>query len=133
MNLLMLSVDSLRWDAVARTHPHLMATPRFDRIAEVFSYTNRCFSVSTATRPVHQSVFSGLFPFEHGITGQHRRQRRRVEVGGRRHAAISPASTTTDSSRPLALAGPTSWRVLFMKGLSSTMAAARPSRLTAMG
>ena len=76
MNLLMLSVDSLRWDAVARTHPHLMATPRFDRIAEVFSYTNRCFSVSTATRPVHQSVFSGLFPFEHGITGQHRRQRR---------------------------------------------------------
>ncbi|MBT3344822.1 MAG: sulfatase-like hydrolase/transferase [Gemmatimonadetes bacterium] len=77
MNLLMLSVDSLRWDMVARTHPDLLATPRFDEATRGFAFTDRCFSVSTATRPVHQSIFSGLYPFEHGITGQHRRERRR--------------------------------------------------------
>ena len=77
MNLLLLSVDSLRWDAVGRTHPHLLTTPKFDSVTADFVFTDRCLSVSTATRPVHQSVFSGLYPFEHGITGQHRRQRRR--------------------------------------------------------
>lgn len=77
MNLLLVSVDSLRWDAVGRTHPQLLTTPNFDRMTVDFVFTDRCLSVSTATRPVHQSVFSGLYPFEHGITGQHRRQRRR--------------------------------------------------------
>lgn len=77
MNLLLLSVDSLRWDMVGRTHPELLATPRFDAVTQGFAFTDRCFSVSTATRPVHQSIFSGLYPFEHGITGQHRRARRR--------------------------------------------------------
>ena len=70
MNLLLLSIDSLRFDFVSRTNPQIR-TPRFDALSRDFAFSPRCFSVSTATRPVHTTLFTGLYPFEHGITGQH--------------------------------------------------------------
>ncbi len=69
MNLLLISIDSLRLDFVPATNPHIQ-TPRFDRISRDICFVERCFSPSTATRPVHTSIFTGLYPFEHGILGQ---------------------------------------------------------------
>jgi membrane-anchored protein YejM (alkaline phosphatase superfamily) len=69
MNLLLVSVDSLRLDSVSRTNPRLH-TPQFDRFADEFCFYDRLFSVSSATRPVHSSLFTGLYPFEHGVEGQ---------------------------------------------------------------
>ena len=69
MNLLVISADSLRLDFVSRTNPRIR-TPRFDRRTRSFGFFERCFSVSSATRPVHTSLFTGLYPFEHGIAGQ---------------------------------------------------------------
>ena len=70
MNLLLISVDSLRLDfapGVSAT----VRTPRFSALTSDFRICQHCFSVSSATRPVHTSLFTGLYPFEHGIEGQH--------------------------------------------------------------
>ena len=70
MNLLLISVDSLRLDfspGVSAT----VRTPRFSTLTSDFRICQHCFSVSSATRPVHTSLFTGLYPFEHGIEGQH--------------------------------------------------------------
>jgi len=69
MNLLLATIDSLRLDFVSQTNSRVR-TPRFDRCTERFLFSDRCFSVSSATRPVHTSLFTGLYPFEHGILGQ---------------------------------------------------------------
>jgi membrane-anchored protein YejM (alkaline phosphatase superfamily) len=68
MNLLLISVDSLRLDYVSRFADQVK-TPRFDRASSGFGFHPGCFSVSTATRPVHASLFTGLYPFEHGVQG----------------------------------------------------------------
>ena len=69
--LLVVTIDSLRFDYVSRTNPTIR-TPDFDRVAGegLLDFIPTCFSVSSATRPVHTSLFSGLYPFEHGIEGQ---------------------------------------------------------------
>ena len=69
MNLLLVSIDSLRHDFLSHNHPGIH-TPRFDDVTAGFLRVDSCFSVSTVTRPVHLSLFSGLYPFEHGIAGQ---------------------------------------------------------------
>ena len=69
MNLLLVSIDSLRCDFVSRTNLEI-ATSHFDKATEHFNFYPHCFSVSSATRPVHTSLFTGLYPFEHGVLGQ---------------------------------------------------------------
>ncbi len=75
MNLLLATIDSLRVDYVSRTNDRIR-TPGFDRCSREFLFSDRCFSVSSATRPVHASLFTGLYPFEHGILGQRHQQLR---------------------------------------------------------
>ncbi len=69
MNLLLISVDSLRLD-FAPGMSAAVRTPRFSALTRHFYRCQHCFSVSSATRPVHTSLFTGLYPFEHGIEGQ---------------------------------------------------------------
>lgn len=76
MNFLLISVDSLRLDFVARVNPQLH-TPRFDRISRDFRFCGGCFSVSSATRPAHTTLFTGLYPFEHHVLGQRSASMRR--------------------------------------------------------
>ena len=71
MNLLLVSVDSLRLDHAARASDAQVHTPRFETLTGGFHFTERCFSVSSATRPVHATLVTGLYPFEHGIQGQY--------------------------------------------------------------
>lgn len=69
MNLLLVTVDSLRLDAAPRANP-AVRLPRFERATRGFGFSSRLFSPSSATRPAHTSLFTGLYPFEHGVTGQ---------------------------------------------------------------
>ena len=69
MNLLLISIDSLRLDFVSRTNQHIR-TPYFDKLTHKFCFYPGLFSTASATRPVHTSLFTGLYPFEHGILGQ---------------------------------------------------------------
>ena len=69
MNLLLISVDSLRLD-FAPGISAMVRTPNFCELTRDFHLSQHCFSVSSATRPVHTSLFTGLYPYEHGIEGQ---------------------------------------------------------------
>ena len=69
MNLLLISIDSLRLDFVSITNRQIQ-TPFFDDLTNKFCFYSKLFSTASATRPVHTSLFTGLYPFEHGILGQ---------------------------------------------------------------
>ncbi len=71
MPVLLLSIDSLRLDAAPRANPS-QRWPRFDQATRHFGFCSRLFSTSSATRPVHASLFTGLYPGEHGVLGQRR-------------------------------------------------------------
>ena len=66
---LLISVDCLRYDAVSRANRGLN-TPKFDLLTRDFAFAERFFVTAPATRPSHTSMFSGLYPFEHGLCGQ---------------------------------------------------------------
>ncbi|MEE3235215.1 MAG: sulfatase-like hydrolase/transferase [Candidatus Latescibacterota bacterium] len=69
MNLLLISIDSLRLDFVSKTNREIQ-TPNFDNLTQKFCFYTKLFSPASATRPVHTSLFTGLYPFEHGIFSQ---------------------------------------------------------------
>ena len=66
---LLISVDCLRYDAVSRVNRRLN-TPKFDLLTRDYAFAERFFVTAPATRPSHTSMFTGLYPFEHGLYGQ---------------------------------------------------------------
>ncbi|MDE3259190.1 MAG: sulfatase-like hydrolase/transferase [Gemmatimonadota bacterium] len=66
---LLISVDCLRYDSVSRVNPRLN-TPKFDLLTRDYAFAERFFVTAPATRPSHTSMFTGLYPFEHGLCGQ---------------------------------------------------------------
>ena len=66
---LIVSIDCWRYDALSRTNPQLN-TPKFDLLTRDYALAERYFVTAPATRPSHTSLFTGLYPFEHGLCGQ---------------------------------------------------------------
>ena len=66
---LIVSIDCWRRDALSRTNPR-MNTPKFDLLTRDYAFAERYFVTAPATRPSHTSLFTGLYPFEHGLLGQ---------------------------------------------------------------
>jgi hypothetical protein len=66
---LLVSIDCWRYDALSRTND-LFMTPKFDLLTRDYSLAERFFVTAPATRPSHTSLFTGLYPFEHGLYGQ---------------------------------------------------------------
>ncbi|MDE2998434.1 MAG: sulfatase-like hydrolase/transferase [Gemmatimonadota bacterium] len=66
---LLISIDCLRYDAVSRVNRRLN-TPKFDLLTRDYAFAERFFVTAPATRPSHTSMFTGLYPFEHGLCGQ---------------------------------------------------------------
>lgn len=68
-NVLLLLVDDLRWDAMSATgHPPL-ATPHLDRLVHEGTLFPDAFVQISLCSPSRASMFSGLRPDQHGITG----------------------------------------------------------------
>ena len=68
--ILLVSIDCWRYDALSRTNPSSFNTPKFDVLTRDYSLAERFFVAAPATRPSHTSLFTGLYPFEHGLFGQ---------------------------------------------------------------
>ncbi len=66
---LVVSIDCWRYDALSRTNA-LFNTPKFDLLTRDYALAERYFVTAPATRPSHSSLFTGLYPFEHGLLGQ---------------------------------------------------------------
>lgn len=65
-NLVVVTIDTLRADRLG-VYGGKVATPNLDRIAKAGAFFRQAFSEVPLTRPSHLSIFTGRYPFEHGI------------------------------------------------------------------
>lgn len=71
-NVIFISVDSLRSDAVSVLNPQSGYTPFLERFCEDSTVFESAFAQADWTVPSHMSIFTGLYPTEHGvISGEH--------------------------------------------------------------
>lgn len=67
-DVLFLILDSMRRDRVSTYGHHRKTTPTLDALADRASVFENAFTPAPWTLPSHCSMFTGLFPSEHGIT-----------------------------------------------------------------
>jgi arylsulfatase A-like enzyme/Tfp pilus assembly protein PilF len=65
-NLVLVTIDTLRADRVG-VYEGGPATPNLDRIAAEGAFARNAYAHVPLTRPSHLSLFTGLYPFEHGV------------------------------------------------------------------
>jgi choline-sulfatase len=65
-NLVLVTIDTLRADRLG-IYGGEVATPNLDRIAAAGAFFRRAYSQVPLTRPSHLSIFTGRYPFEHGV------------------------------------------------------------------
>lgn len=80
-NLLIISVDSLRADAVSTIGGGATTTPFFDNFSEKSTLFASAFSSGKWTAPSHASVFTGLYPTEHGVYDSNAISQGKVSIG----------------------------------------------------
>jgi arylsulfatase A-like enzyme len=68
-NILLVSIDSLRTDAVSILEGPDSVTPQIDELAEDGIIFPNAITPALWTLPAHTSLFTGLYPAEHGVTG----------------------------------------------------------------
>jgi membrane-anchored protein YejM (alkaline phosphatase superfamily) len=66
-NLLMVTFDTLRADHLGAYGSGAGLTPNFDALAEKSVMFDNAYAVSSTTAPSHATIFSGLYPNEHGV------------------------------------------------------------------
>jgi len=66
-NIIFISIDSLRADAVSALGVEATTTPFFNELAEQSSLYTSAFSQGIWTVPSHTSIFTGLYPTEHRV------------------------------------------------------------------
>ncbi len=66
-NVLLVSLDTTRWDVVGAYGAPFGATPHLDAIAAQGVRFDRAYTVTPLTIPAHSSMFTGLYPPRHGV------------------------------------------------------------------
>jgi arylsulfatase A-like enzyme/Flp pilus assembly protein TadD len=66
-NVLVVTIDTLRWDRVGAFGGPSSLTPHLDRLAARGAVFTSAFSPAPLTLPAHASLFSGRLPFRHGV------------------------------------------------------------------
>ncbi len=69
-NLLLVVLDTTRADALSTYGNPLPVTPRIDQLASEGAVFERAFSTDFWTLPSHASLFTGLYPSDHGATSE---------------------------------------------------------------
>lgn len=90
-SVLLIVLDTLRADRLGCYGYPLPTSPNIDALAEESVRFTRAISTAPWTLPAHASLFTGLFPFEHGV---HRVQRTAE------HPGDSPAENSGDPTAP---------------------------------
>ncbi len=71
-NIILIVLDTLRWDHVG-VNSGVALTPNIDRLAKSSVVYRHAMSTSSWTLPTHASLFTGLYPSEHGVNWGHYR------------------------------------------------------------
>jgi arylsulfatase A-like enzyme/Flp pilus assembly protein TadD len=67
LNLVLISVDTLRADHLSSYGATFLSTPHIDRLAEEGVLYENVMTVAPTTLPAHASLFTGLTPVAHGV------------------------------------------------------------------
>lgn len=97
-SVLLIVLDTLRADRLGCYGYPLPTSPNIDALAAESVLFTRAISTAPWTLPAHASLFTGLFPFEHGV---HRVQRTAE------HPGDLPADSSVDPTAPQAQASAT--------------------------
>lgn len=84
LNVLLITIDTLRADAAGYTGNRNARTPVLDRLAAGGARFAAAYAHNTVTLPSHANILSGRLPFEHGV---------RDNAGGRFPATIETLAT----------------------------------------
>ncbi|MEK3909945.1 sulfatase [Paenibacillus sp. FSL H7-0331] len=69
MNILLITVDQLRWDAISCSGNHEIETPHIDRLSSQGARFTHAFTNAPACMPARSSLLTGRFPHAHGVRG----------------------------------------------------------------
>ncbi len=67
INILLVTIDTLRWDRVGAYGGRIAATPTLDTLAKDGALFEEAIMQVPLTRASHASILTGLYPFQHGI------------------------------------------------------------------
>ena len=65
--IVLITLDTLRWDAFAGSPTNATAMPRLAEWARDGAVFERYYSATSTTQPTHATLFTGLHPWEHGV------------------------------------------------------------------
>jgi arylsulfatase A-like enzyme len=66
-SLLLVTIDSWRWDYLGASGAGKVTTPNLDRLAEAGLYEREAMTSSPLTTPAHATILTGMDPLHHGI------------------------------------------------------------------
>jgi choline-sulfatase len=66
-SVLLITIDTWRWDHVGASGKGLVETPHLDAVARAGVYIPRVQTTCPLTTPAHATILTGLLPFHHGI------------------------------------------------------------------
>jgi choline-sulfatase len=66
-SLLIITIDTWRWDYIGAAGTGKVRTPNMDRLAKEGIYEREAVTPCPLTTPAHASLFSGLLPQKHGV------------------------------------------------------------------
>jgi arylsulfatase A-like enzyme/thioredoxin-like negative regulator of GroEL len=67
LNVLLVTVDTLRWDALGAYGQKRPTSPLLDRLARAGVRFETAHAHNTVTLPSHANLLSGRYPFDHGV------------------------------------------------------------------
>ena len=71
-NVILVSIDTLRYDHLSCYGYNRMTTPNIDRFAEKGVLFTNAYSTAVWTPPAHASMLTGLYPSQHGVINKNR-------------------------------------------------------------
>lgn len=66
-NVILITVDTWRYDYFSYLYPENVKTPNIDNFAKKSLVFSNAFTTVPLTAPAHASIFTGVYPFAHGI------------------------------------------------------------------
>ena len=65
--IVLITLDTLRWDSLAGVDGEPGQMPRLAELAREGTLFERYYSATSTTQPTHASLFTGLHPWQHGV------------------------------------------------------------------
>ncbi len=66
-DVVLVTVDTLRYDALGFTGNRRVKTPNLDRLAEEGRWFSQAHGQNVVTLPSHVNILTGLYPYQHGV------------------------------------------------------------------